>query len=88
LVAACVRFGATTGVSGMADLDRDGVDDGRVVERTTVVNTDRGSGNSGLIAVLVLLAVLAIGYLLYSNGTFGGSKTEITVPDSINVNVN
>jgi hypothetical protein len=71
----------------MADINRDGVDDGRVVERTTVVNTD-GGGSSGLVAVLVLLAVLVIGYLLYSNGTFGGSKTEIKVPDEINVNVN
>ncbi|NJC05043.1 MULTISPECIES: hypothetical protein [Sphingomonas] len=72
----------------MADLNRDGIDDGPVVERTTVVNTGGGGGSSGLIAVIVLLAVLAIGYLLYSNGTFGGSKTEIKVPDSINVNVN
>ena len=71
----------------MADLDRDGVDDGRVVERTTVVNTDRGGGSGGLVAVLVLLAVLAIGYLLYANGTFGGSSTQV-VPDEINVNVN
>ena len=71
----------------VANLDRDGVDDGRVVERTTVINTDGGSGSSGLIAVLVLLAILAIGYLLYSNGAFG-SKTEINVPDKIDVNVN
>lgn len=72
----------------MADLNRDGIDDGPVVERTTVVNTGGSSGSSGLIAVIVLLAVLAIGYLLYSSGTFGGSTTEIKVPDSINVNVN
>jgi hypothetical protein len=70
----------------MADLNRDGVDDGRVVERTTVVNTGSG-GSSGLVAVLVLLAVLVIGYVLWSNGAFGGSKTEIKVPDEINVNV-
>jgi len=72
----------------MSDINRDGVDDGRVVERTTVVNTDGGGGSGGLIAVVVLLAVLVIGYVLYSNGTFGGSKTEIKVPDEINVNVN
>ena len=72
----------------MADLNGDGVDDGRVVERTTVVNTDRGGGSGGLIAIVVLLAVLVIGYLLYSNGTFGGSKTEIKGPDESNVNVN
>jgi hypothetical protein len=70
----------------MADLNGDGVDDGRVVERTTVVNTDRGGGSGGLVAIVALLAVLVIGYLLYSNGTFGGSKTVI--PDEINVNVN
>ena len=71
----------------MADLNRDGIDDGPVVERTTIVNTDGGGGSGGLIAVVVLIAVLVIGYLLYSNGTFG-SKTEIKVPDEINVNVN
>ena len=71
----------------MADLNGDGVDDGRVVERTTVVNTDRGGGSGGLVAVLVLLAVLVIGYLLYSNGAFGGSKTEVNIPDEISVNV-
>lgn len=72
----------------MADLNGDGLDDGRVVERTTVVNTGGGGGSGGLIAVVVLLAVLVVGYLLYSNGTFGSSKTEIKVPDEINVNVN
>lgn len=72
----------------MADLNRDGVDDGRVVERTTVVNTDSGRGGGGLTAILVLLALLVIGYLLYTNGAFGGSTTEVKVPDSINVNVN
>lgn len=72
----------------MADVNGDGVDDGRVVERTTVVNTDSGGGNGGLIAILALLALLVIGYLLFSNGTLGGSKTEIKVPDEISVNVN
>jgi hypothetical protein len=72
----------------MADLNGDGVDDGRVVERTTVVNTDRGGGNSGLIAIVLLLVVLVGGYLLWQNGTFGGSKTEVKIPDSINVNGN
>ena len=72
----------------MADLNRDGLDDGPVVERTTVVNTDRGGGSGGVIAIVLLLVVLVGGYLLYQNGAFGGSKTEIKVPDSINVNVN
>lgn len=71
----------------MADINRDGTED-RVVERTTVVNTDRGGGSGGVVALLALLAILVIGYLLYANGAFGGSKTEIKVPDKINVNVN
>jgi len=70
----------------MVDRNGDGIDDGPVVERTTVVNTDSGGGSSGVIAILVLLAILVIGYLLYSNGTFG-SKTEINVPDKIDVTV-
>ncbi|GAA4032894.1 hypothetical protein GCM10022281_10810 [Sphingomonas rosea] len=70
----------------MADLNRDGYDDGPTVERTTVVNTG-GGGSGGLIAVVLLLAIIVVGYVLYTNGTFG-SKTEIKVPDKINVNVN
>ncbi|GAA4009914.1 hypothetical protein GCM10022280_03750 [Sphingomonas swuensis] len=72
----------------MADVNGDGIDDGPVVERTTVVNTDRGGGSGGIVAIVALLAILVIGYLLYQNGVFGGSKTEINVPDKIELNVN
>lgn len=72
----------------MADLNGDGIDDGRVVERTTVVNTDRGGGSGGVLAIVLLLVILVVGYLLWQSGALGGSKTEVKVPDSINVNVN
>jgi len=73
----------------MADLNNDGVDDtGRTVERTTIV-TDRGSGGGGVIAVVLLvLVLLVLAYVFRDNLGFGGNKTEIKVPDSINVNVN
>ena len=56
-------------------------------DRTTIVETGGGSGG-GLLAV-VLLIILAIGLFLYFGGYVGGpSKTEIKVPDKIDVNVN
>jgi len=74
----------------MADLNNDGINDTghSTVERTTIVETDRGSGG-GALAVVVLLIVLALlAYMFRDSLGLGGSKTEITVPDSINVNVN
>ncbi|WP_205479400.1 hypothetical protein [Sphingomonas arenae] len=58
------------------------------VERTTIVETDRGGG-SGLIAVvLLIIAVLALLFLFRNELGFGGDKTEISVPDKIDVNIN
>lgn len=58
------------------------------VERTTIVETDRGGG-SGLIAVvLLIIAVLALLFLFRNELGFGGDKTEISVPDNIDVNIN
>ena len=73
----------------MADLNNDGIDDTHTtVERTTVVNTDGGGGSGGIIAIVLLLAILIGGYLLWQNGAFGGSTTEVNIPDKIDVNVN
>lgn len=58
-------------------------------DRETVIVTDTGdrSGGAGMIiAIVLLLAVLVVGYLLYSNGVFGG--TTVNVPDKIDVSVN
>ncbi|GLR46547.1 hypothetical protein [Sphingomonas astaxanthinifaciens] len=69
----------------MADID-DGNE--RVVERTTVVNTDSGGGSGAIVAIVLILALLVLAYVFRDNLGFGGSKTEIKVPDKINVNVN
>jgi hypothetical protein len=60
------------------------------VERTTIVNTDSGSGSGGVMAVILLL--LAVGALLYlfrdQLGLSGHKTTEVKIPDKININVN
>lgn len=59
-------------------------------DRETVVVTDGGdrSGGAGMIvAIVLLLAVIVIGYLLYSNGVFsGGSSVPSKIEADINVN--
>jgi hypothetical protein len=67
----------------MADINRDGVDDGRVVERTTVVNTDGGSGSGAVIAVVLLIALLALAWMFRDSLGFSGSS----VPEKIEVKV-
>lgn len=71
----------------MADLNNDGIDDTRTVEHTTVVQTD-GGGSGAVVAIVLILALLVLAYVFRDNLGFGGSKTEVKVPDSINVNVN
>ncbi len=70
----------------MADLNNDGVDDTRTVERTTIINTDGGSGNGAVIAIVLILALLVLAYVFRDSLGFGG--TTVKVPDSIDVNVN
>jgi len=73
----------------MADLNNDGVNDTRpTVERTTIVETGSRGGGGVLTAVVLVLALLLLAYLFRDSLGFGGNKTEISVPDSINVNVN
>ncbi len=67
------------------DLNRDR----DTVERTTIVETDRGSGGgSALAIVLLIIALLVLAYLFRDQLGFGGERTEISVPDQIEVNVN
>ena len=59
------------------------------VERTTIVETDRGDGGGGVLAVVLLvIVVLVLLFLFRDQLGMGGSKTEVSVPDKIEVNVN
>ena len=63
-------------------------DDREPVEHTTIVETG-GGGNGGVVAVVVLIiVVLALLFIFRGQLGLGGSKTEISVPDKIDVNVN
>ena len=69
----------------MADDDHDR----ETVDRTTIVETGGGGGSGGIIAVvLLLIVVLVLLFMFRDQLGFGGDKTEIQVPDQIDVNVN
>jgi uncharacterized membrane protein len=66
----------------MADNDRDEVD------RTTVVETGNGGGGGGVLAVvLLIIVVLVLLFLFRGQLGLGGKSTNISVPNSIDVNV-
>ena len=58
-------------------------------DRTTIVETGGGGGGGGVLAVvLLIIVVLVLLFLFRDQLGFGTSKTEVTVPDQIEVNVN
>ena len=59
------------------------------VERTTIVETDGGGGGGGVLAVVLLvIVVLVLLFLFRDQLGFGTSKTDVNIPDKIEVNVN
>jgi hypothetical protein len=66
----------------MADNDRDDVD------RTTIVETGGGGGGGVLAVVLLIIVVLVLLFVFRGQLGLGGSKTNVNVPDKIDVNVN
>ena len=59
------------------------------VERTTIVETNGGGGSGGVLAVVLLIIfVLVLLFLFRDQLGFGTSKTEVNIPDKIEVNVN
>jgi len=59
------------------------------VEKTTIIETGGGGGSGGVLAVVVLIiVVLVLLFLFRGQLGLGGSKTEIQVPDKIDVNIN
>ena len=67
----------------------DEYDNDRPVERTTIVGTGNGGGGGGVLAiVLLIIVVLGLLFLFREQLGFGGDKTEVSIPDKIEVNVN
>jgi len=65
----------------MADNDRD-------TDRTTIVETGGGAGGGGVLAVvLLIIVVLVLLFVFRSQLGLGGHSTNISVPNSIDVNV-
>ena len=57
------------------------------VERTTIVET--GGGGGGVLAVVLLIIVILVLLFLFKDQLgFGAKKTDINIPDKIEVNVN
>lgn len=67
----------------MADNDGDNVER----ERTTIVDTG-GGGGGGVLAVVLLIIVVLVLLFLFRGQLGFGSKTEVKVPDKVNVDVN
>ncbi len=58
-------------------------------DRVTIVETDGGGGSGGVLAVVLLvIVVLVLLFLFRDQLGFGGDKTDINIPDKIEVNVN
>lgn len=57
-------------------------------EHTTVVETGGGGGGGVLAVVLLIIVVLVLLYVFRGQLGLGGDKTDINVPDKIDVNVN
>ena len=65
----------------MADNDRD-------TDRTTIVETGGGGGGGGVLAVVLLIIVVLVLLFVFRGQLGFGGKTEVKVPDKIDVNVN
>ena len=64
-------------------------DDNGPDERVTIVDTDGGGGSGGVLAVVLLvIVVLVLLFLFRDQLGFGGDKTDINIPDKVEVNVN
>ena len=64
-------------------------DERNTEERVTIVDTDGSGGSGGVLAVVLLvIVVLVLLFLFRDQLGFGGDKTEISIPDKVEVNVN
>ena len=58
------------------------------VDRTTIVETNGGGSGGVLAIVLLIIVILVLLFLFRDQLGFGADKTEISIPDKIDVNVN
>ncbi len=58
------------------------------VDRTTIVETGGGGGGGVLAVVLLIIVILVLLFLFRDQLGFGSKKTDINIPDKIQVNVN
>ena len=58
------------------------------VDRTTIIETDRGGGGGVLAVVVLIIVILVLLFLFRDQLGLGGSKTEVSIPDKIEVNIN
>ena len=63
-------------------------DNGTDHERTTIVETGSGGGGGGILAVVLLIIVVLVLLFLFRGQLGFGNKTEVKVPDKVNVDVN
>ena len=64
-------------------------DDNQPIEHTTIVETGNGGGGGGVLAVvLLIIVVLVLLFLFRDQLGFGANKTDINIPDKIEINVN
>ena len=63
-------------------------DDNDPVDRTTIVETGGGGSGGVLAVVLLIIVVLVLLFLFRDQLGFGGDKTDINIPDKVEVNVN
>ena len=57
-------------------------------DKVTIVETDGGGGSGGVLAVVLLvIVVLVLLFLFRDQLGFGADKTDINIPDKIDVNV-
>ena len=63
-------------------------DDNQPIEHTTIVETGNGGGGGVLAVVLLIIVVLVLLFLFRDQLGFGANKTDINIPDKIEINVN
>ena len=63
-------------------------DSDRPIEHTTIIETERSGGGGVVAVVLLLIVVLVLLFLFRDQLGFGSTKTQVNIPDKIEVNVN